>query len=153
MMVRKYCEINVIRSTWCDYLTISRNECTMYHMMWLCDDVIFESTVHQMRWYWDNVVKWKYYFQARSLLNPACSKWCVIETKRWIESTILIAPLNFSPDLYVQTPVNVTRPDTRLPQSRAGGQGPYLSSPEHSGRSSTVKEQKNIKKKYSVSGE
>ena len=29
-----------------------------------------------------------------------------------------------------------TRPDTRLPQSRAGGQGPYLRSPDHLGRSS-----------------
>ena len=36
--------------------------------------------------------------------------------------------------------VDVTRPDTRLPQSRAGGQGPYLRSPEHLGRSRMVKE-------------
>ena len=34
------------------------------------------------------------------------------------------------------------RPDTWLPQLRAGGQGIYLSSPEHLGRSSTVKEKK-----------
>ena len=33
-----------------------------------------------------------------------------------------------------------TRPDTRLPKSRAGGQGPYLRSPYHVGRSSEVKE-------------
>ena len=33
-----------------------------------------------------------------------------------------------------------TRPDTRLPQSRAGGQGPHLRSPDHLGRSSEVKE-------------
>ena len=33
-----------------------------------------------------------------------------------------------------------TRPDTRLPKSRAGGQGPYLRSPDHLGRSSEVKE-------------
>ena len=36
----------------------------------------------------------------------------------------------------------ITRPDTRLPQSRAGGaggQGPYLRSQEHLGRSSEVK--------------
>ena len=26
---------------------------------------------------------------------------------------------------------NTTRPDTRLPQSRAGGQGPYLRSLDH----------------------
>ena len=32
-----------------------------------------------------------------------------------------------------------TRPDTRLPKSRAGGQGPYLRSPDHLGRSSEVK--------------
>ena len=33
-----------------------------------------------------------------------------------------------------------TRPDTRLPKSRVGGQGPYLRSPDHLGRSSEVKE-------------
>ena len=33
-----------------------------------------------------------------------------------------------------------TRPDKRLPQSRAGGQGPYLRSLDHLGRSSEVKE-------------
>ena len=38
-----------------------------------------------------------------------------------------------------------TRPDTRLPQSRAGGQGPYLRSPEHLGRSSEAKDSKNSK--------
>jgi len=35
-----------------------------------------------------------------------------------------------------------TRPETRLPKSRAGGQGPYLRSPDHLGRSSEVKEKK-----------
>ena len=33
-----------------------------------------------------------------------------------------------------------TRPDTRLPKSRAGGQGPYLRSLDHLGWSSEVKE-------------
>ena len=33
-----------------------------------------------------------------------------------------------------------TRLDTRLPQSRAGGKGPYLRSPEHLGWSGEVKE-------------
>ena len=33
-----------------------------------------------------------------------------------------------------------TRPDTRLPQSRAGGQGPYLRSLDHLGRSSEAKQ-------------
>ena len=33
-----------------------------------------------------------------------------------------------------------TRPDTRLPKSRVGGQGPYLRSLDHLGRSSEVKE-------------
>ena len=32
----------------------------------------------------------------------------------------------------------VTRPDTRLPKSRAGGQEPYLRSLDHLGRSSEV---------------
>ena len=32
----------------------------------------------------------------------------------------------------------VTRPDTRLRKSRAGGQGPYLRSLDHLGRSSEV---------------
>ena len=40
---------------------------------------------------------------------------------------------------------NITRPDTTLPKSRAGGQGPYLRSLDHLGRSSEV--QKKIKKK------
>ena len=33
-----------------------------------------------------------------------------------------------------------TRQDTRVPKSRAGGQGPYLRSQDHLGRSSEVKE-------------
>jgi len=40
----------------------------------------------------------------------------------------------------------LTRPDARLPQSRAGGQGPYLRSLHHLGRSSEAKEHKNPKK-------
>ena len=40
----------------------------------------------------------------------------------------------------------VTRPDTRLPQSRAGGQGLYLRSLDHLGRSSEAKDRKNPKK-------
>ena len=39
-----------------------------------------------------------------------------------------------------------TRPDTWLPQSRAGGQGPYLRSLDHLGRSSEAKDRKNPKK-------
>ena len=39
-----------------------------------------------------------------------------------------------------------TRPDTRLPQSRAGGQGPYLRSLDHLGRSSEAIDRKNPKK-------
>ena len=39
-----------------------------------------------------------------------------------------------------------TRPDTRLPQSRAGGQGPYLRSLDHLGRSSEVKDRKSSKR-------
>ena len=35
-----------------------------------------------------------------------------------------------------------TRPDTRLPQSRAGGQGLYLRSLNHLGRSSEAKDRK-----------
>ena len=34
----------------------------------------------------------------------------------------------------------VTRPYTRLPKSGAGGQGPYLRSPDYLGRGSEVKE-------------
>ena len=34
----------------------------------------------------------------------------------------------------------LTRSDTRLPKSRAGGQGPYLRSPDHLDRISEVKE-------------
>ena len=43
---------------------------------------------------------------------------------------------------------NITRPDTRLPQSRAGGQGPYLRSLDHLGRSSEAKERKKKRKKW-----
>ena len=39
-----------------------------------------------------------------------------------------------------------TRPDTRLPQSRAGGQGPYLGSVEQLGRSGTAKNPINAEK-------
>ena len=41
---------------------------------------------------------------------------------------------------------NETRPDTRLPQSRVGGQGPYLRSLDHLGRSSKAKDRKKTKK-------
>ena len=44
-----------------------------------------------------------------------------------------------------QPPLLVTRPDTRLPQSRAGGQGLYLRSLDHLGRSSEAKDRKNQK--------
>ena len=39
-----------------------------------------------------------------------------------------------------------TRPDTRLPQSRAGGQGPYLRSVEHLGRSGLARNPRNAEK-------
>ena len=39
-----------------------------------------------------------------------------------------------------------TRPDTRLPQSRAGGQGPYLRWLDHLGRSREAKDRKKQKK-------
>merc|ERR1711911_426049 len=39
-----------------------------------------------------------------------------------------------------------TRPDTRLPQSRAGGQGPLLRSVEHLGRSNEAKTPINAEK-------
>ena len=42
--------------------------------------------------------------------------------------------------------VSKTRPDTRLPQSRAGGQGLYLRSLNHLGRSGEAKDCKNQKK-------
>ena len=39
-----------------------------------------------------------------------------------------------------------TRLDTQLPQSRAGGQGPYLRSAEHLGRSGKAKKLNNAEK-------
>ena len=39
-----------------------------------------------------------------------------------------------------------TRPNTRLPKSRVGGQGPYLRPLHHLGRSSEAKDRKNPKK-------
>ena len=44
-------------------------------------------------------------------------------------------------------PEKKTRPDRRLPQSRAGGQGLYLRSLDHLGRSSEAKKCKNKNKK------
>ena len=41
---------------------------------------------------------------------------------------------------------NETRPDTRLPQSREGWQGPHLRSLDHLGRGSEAKDSKNQKK-------
>ena len=41
---------------------------------------------------------------------------------------------------------NKTRLDTRLPHSHAGGQGPYLRSVEHLGRSDIAKNPINAKK-------
>ena len=38
-----------------------------------------------------------------------------------------------------------TRPDTQLPHSRAGRQGPYLRSLHHLGRSSEAKDRKKVK--------
>ena len=46
----------------------------------------------------------------------------------------------------------LTRPDTRLPQSRAGGQGPYLRSLDHLGRSSEAKNRKKKKKQGRIHG-
>ena len=46
-----------------------------------------------------------------------------------------------------------TKPDTRQPQSRAGGQGLYLRSLDHLGRSSEAKDRKKkTKKKRSKNG-
>ena len=55
--------------------------------------------------------------------------------------TLLVGSFNKSHSSW-----NITRPDTRLPQSHAGGQGPYLRSLHHLGRSSEAKEHKNPKK-------
>ena len=44
-----------------------------------------------------------------------------------------------------------TRPDTRLPQSRAGGQGPYLRSLDRLGRISESKNNKVIRPKSRAS--
>ena len=42
--------------------------------------------------------------------------------------------------------LQITRPDTRLPKSGAGGQGPYLRSLDDVGRSSEVQEIKSQKR-------
>ena len=41
---------------------------------------------------------------------------------------------------FLKSHTHGTRPDTRLPKSRAGGQGPYLGSLDHLGRSCGVTE-------------
>ena len=45
-----------------------------------------------------------------------------------------------------ETILKITRPDTQLPKSRAGGQGPYSRSHDHLGRSSEAKDRKTKKK-------
>ena len=62
-------------------------------------------------------------------------------------SILALANKNLETDMFrVEIESNVffqiykIRPDTQLPQSRAGGQGPYLRSLDHLGRSSKVKE-------------
>ena len=49
-------------------------------------------------------------------------------------------------EIYQEVVFPVTRPDTRLPMSRAGGQGPYLRSVEHLGRSGIAKNPINAEK-------
>ena len=50
------------------------------------------------------------------------------------------------PDLNRNSRKKKTRPDTQLPKSRAGGQGLYLRSLDHLGRSSEAKDRKKPKK-------
>ena len=52
----------------------------------------------------------------------------------------------WSPSVVLGVIERETRPDTRLPKSRAGGQGPYLRPLHHLGRSSKAKDPKNKKK-------
>ena len=61
-----------------------------------------------------------------------------------------ISPSSFDQFTSDLAQVNVClkkRPDTRLPQSHADGQGPFLRSLEHLGESTEAKDCKNIKKK------
>ena len=54
--------------------------------------------------------------------------------------TALTRETEFSPTIAIRVIGFIgTRPDTRLPKLRAGGQGPYLTSLDHLGRSSEVK--------------
>ena len=55
-------------------------------------------------------------------------------------------PTNQLTDQDIVASPRLTRPDTRLPQSRVGGRGPYLRSLDHLGRSSEAKNRKNPKK-------
>ena len=48
--------------------------------------------------------------------------------------------------------IRETRPDKRLAQSRAGGQGPYLRSLDHLGRSSEAIDRKKKQKKVKCDG-
>ena len=60
---------------------------------------------------------------------------------------LLVHWLNSWPSLHkTKMTSTTTRPDTRLPQSRAGGQRLYLRSLYHLGRSSEAKNRKNPKK-------
>ena len=51
-----------------------------------------------------------------------------------------IASRDFAESLFFAPFIGKTKPDKRLPKSRAGGQGPYLRSPDHLGRRSEVEE-------------
>ena len=46
---------------------------------------------------------------------------------------------NFLSLSFLKVKISITRPDARLPKSRAGEQGPYLRSLDHLGRSSEIK--------------
>ena len=77
-------------------------------------------------WKLDNITTSPYLRYDKSLWS---SQWCLIRTHH-----------NY-PILYY--PITYTRPDTRLPQSRAGG---YLRSLDNLGRSSEAKDRKKTKK-------
>ena len=72
-----------------------------------------------------NIFKYSRLYLVLKHVQPIVHVWCQITTNSFERKT---------------------RSDTRLPQSRAGGQGPYLRSLHHLGRSSEAKDRKNPKK-------
>ena len=76
---------------------------------------------------------------------------CVNRNDKWSRD-LPVFVVSALTDQQTRTLIIRSRPDTRLSQSRAGGQGPYLRSLDHFGRSIQAKDKKEKQKKLNVTG-